>query len=62
MFLNYFFPEGVVKGRGYFPVNNLALSVKSYGFASSPKGGALGIAAKFPIELQSVQFRQRLSL
>ena len=28
-------------------VGVLALSVKSFGFASSPKGRALGIAAKF---------------
>ena len=33
---------------------------KPDGFASSPKGRALGIEGKFPVELQSVRFRQRL--
>ena len=35
-----------------------ALSVKAYGFASSPKGRALGMAGKFLAEVQS--FRERL--
>ena len=39
-FLNSLFTGGVVK------VNGLALSVKSYGFASSPKVGALGSPRK----------------
>ena len=39
-FLNPLFTGGVVK------VNGLALSVKSYGFASSPKVGALGSPRK----------------
>jgi len=38
--LNSLFTGGVVK------VNGLALSVKSYGFASSPKVGALGSPRK----------------
>ena len=32
-----------------FVFSGLALSVKSYGFASSPKGRAFGIAARFPV-------------
>ena len=32
------------------------------GLASSPKGRALGIAVKFPAQVQSVWFRQSLSL
>ena len=42
--------------------SGLALSVKSFGFASSPKGRALGIAAKFSEKPKSVRFRQSLSL
>lgn len=38
----------------------LALSV-TYG-DTSPKGRALGMAVQFPVELQSVRFRQSLSL
>ena len=38
----------------------LALSV-TFG-DSSPKGRALGMAVEFPVELQSVRFRQSLSL
>ena len=35
---------------------------KPIGFDSSPKGRALGMAVQFPAELQSVRFRQSLSL
>ena len=42
--------------------DSLALSVKSCGFASSPKGRALGRAVNFLEKLQSEWFRQSLSL
>ena len=45
-----------------FPGNGLSLSVKSCGFASSPKGRALGMTVNFLVKTQSEWFRQSLSL
>ena len=40
-----------------FFFSGLTLSVKSFGFASSPKGRALGMTAKFPGRPQSLRVR-----
>ena len=42
-------------------VSGLALSVKSYGFASSPKGRALGSPRKLHLFTKSFPFKERLS-
>ena len=42
-------------------VSGLALSVKSYGFASSPKVGALGSPRKLHLFTKSFPFKEGLS-
>ena len=49
-FLKPIFTEGVVEGNGYLhTLPGSPSQSKPSGFASSPKGGALGMAVQFPV-------------